>query len=135
MAVLPNIHDRETRGFFEAAAQGRLVYRACEACGHASHPPMAHCAHCGSWDTAWRTAKGTGVLHSWTVVGHQLHPDFPTPYTLVVVELDEAAEVRLVGRIPGEPALAVRQPMQVWFERVADDTVLPQWRAADGAPS
>lgn len=132
MAVLPNTQDRETRGFFEAAAEGRLVYRACEKCARATHPQTAHCPHCNSWNTVWRTAKGTGVVHSWSVVHHQVHPDFPTPYTLVVVTLDDAPEVRLMGRIAGEAAIEAGQRMEVWFENLAEGVMIPQWRPAGG---
>jgi uncharacterized OB-fold protein len=126
----PNVADRETAGFFEAAAEGRLVYRACNDCQHALHPPTDHCPHCGGWNTAWRAANGVGRLHSWTTVTHQVHPDFPAPYTLVVVELDDAPEVRLMGRLDGAPELEPNLPMEVWFERLGDGPVLPQWRPA-----
>ena len=128
--ILPNVHDRETSGFFEAAAEGRLVYRACDDCDHALHPPTGHCPRCGGWNTAWRTSPGKGRLHAWTTVTHQLHPAYPTPYTLVVVELDDAPDVRLMGRLDGAPDLALDEPMTVWFERMNDDVTLPQWRRA-----
>ena len=129
-SLLPYVDDRETAGFFEAAAEGRLVYRACNDCQHALHPPTDHCPHCGGWNTAWRDAGGRGRLHSWTTVTHQIHPDFPAPYTLVVVELDDAPEVRLMGRLDGAPELAPEMPMEVWFERLGEGPVLPQWRPA-----
>ncbi|HEY2661283.1 MAG TPA: OB-fold domain-containing protein [Caulobacteraceae bacterium] len=129
-AILPNVADRETQGFFDAAAQGRLVVRACKTCDHAIHPPTEHCPYCGGWDTAWRDAKGTGRLHSWTVVAHQIHPAFPVPFTLVVVELDDAPEVRLMGRLDGAPDLSEGMPMQVWFETLEPGVTLPQWRVA-----
>lgn len=128
--LLPNTDDRETRPFFEAAAQEKLVYLQCNACTHALHPPTAHCPTCGSWDTQWREARGIGRVHSWTVVQHQVHPDFPTPYTLAVVELEETPEVRLMARLDGAQTLAPGMRMQVWFERMADGVVLPQWRPA-----
>ena len=40
-SILPYAQDRDTAGFFEAAAEGRLVYRACNDCDHALHPPQA----------------------------------------------------------------------------------------------
>ncbi len=129
-AILPNVADRETRGFFEAAAEGRLAYRACNACDHAIHPPTDHCPYCGGWDTAWREAKGTGRLHSWSVVAHQVHPAFPVPHTLVVVTLDDAPAVRLMGRLDGAPDLAEGMPMRVWFETLEPGVTLPQWRPA-----
>ncbi|WP_082765707.1 MULTISPECIES: Zn-ribbon domain-containing OB-fold protein [unclassified Phenylobacterium] len=129
-SIIPYASDRETGAFFEAAAQGRLVYKACDDCQHALHPPTDHCPHCGGWNTAWRDARGTGKLHTWTAVMHQIHPDYPAPYTLVVVELDEAPEVRLVGRLDGEPDLTAGQPMEVWFETLGDGPTLPQWKPA-----
>ena len=128
--LVPNTTDRDTRGFFDAAASDRLVYRACNGCGHALHPPTAHCPYCHGSDTAWREAKGTGRLHSWTTVWHAAYPAFKTPYTLVLVELDEAPEVRLVGRIDGEPTLSPGMRMIVWFETLDGGAVLPQWRPA-----
>jgi uncharacterized OB-fold protein len=131
-SLLPYVEDRETAGFFEAAAEGRLVYRACNDCQHALHPPTDHCPHCGGWNTAWRDAGGRGRLHSWTTVTHQIHPDFPAPYTLVVVELLDAPEVRLMGRLDGAPELSPDMPMEVWFERLGEGSVLPQWKPARG---
>jgi len=126
--LLPYVEDRETCGFFEAAAEGRLVFRACNDCDHALHPPTEHCPYCGGWNTAWRDAKGTGTLHTWTTVAHQIHPGFPAPYTVVVGELDDAPEVRLMGRLDGEPELAAGMTMSVWFERLPEGPTLPQWR-------
>jgi hypothetical protein len=130
-SILPFDQDRDSAGFFQAAAEGRLVYKACDDCGHALHPPTDHCPHCHGANTAWREASGAGRLHSWTTVMHQVHPDYPAPYTLVVVELADAPEVRLMGRLDGEPALVADMPMQVWFERLGEDgPVLPQWKPA-----
>ena len=129
-APLPFVADRETHAFFDAAKEGRLVYRACNDCGRGLHPPTEHCPWCGGWNTAWRTAKGTGRLHAWTTVTHQVHPGFPTPYTLVVVELDDTPDVRMMGRLPGEPQLSAGMPMQVWFEALRDGSMLPNWKIA-----
>jgi hypothetical protein len=131
--LLPYAEDRETRGFFKAAAEGRLVFRACDDCQHALHPPSAHCPYCGGWNTGWREAKGTGTLHTWTTVVHQIHPGFPAPYTVVVVELDDAPEVRLLGRLDGEPELWPGMPMTAWFEHLPEGLSLPQWRTATPA--
>ena len=65
------------------------------------------------------------------MVEHQVHPAFPAPYTVVLVELDDHPEARLSASCPASPELAVGQPMEVWFERLSDDVVLPQWRPAD----
>lgn len=125
--------DRDTGPFFAAARQHRLVYRRCNACGRGNHVPMASCRFCGSTDTEWREARGTGTLFSWTTVTHQVHPAWPVPYSVVVVSLDEAPDVRLTGSMPGAPALAAGEPMQVWFEEIGDGRVLPNWRKASSS--
>jgi len=125
--ILPQKHDRDTAGFFDAADRRELVYRACSACGSAVHPPRARCSACGSWETSWKQASGRGRLYSWTTVTHQVHPAFPAPYTVFVVELEEAPDVRLVGFIDGAPEVHSGMPMRVRFDETGDGGALPQW--------
>ena len=133
MRALPETGDPDTGGFFAAAAREELAVCACAACGAVLHLPRAYCAACGSWDTVWRTVSGGGRLYSWTTVEHQAHRAFPVPYTIVLVELDDAPEARLVGYVPGRPELEAGMPMRAWFEPVDDDgTRLPQWRPDGG---
>jgi uncharacterized OB-fold protein len=132
--MMPNTADRETRGFFEAAAKGKLVYRVCNDCNHALHPPTAHCPYCGGWNTDWREAKGTGRLHAGTHVIHQAHPAYPTPYTLVVVALDEAPEVRLGDAEARDQCLqlsAARADQSRAHRRREDDILAPSVRIYD----
>lgn len=127
MRLLPVIDDRDTSGFWVAAARGELVVRTCRSCGRSLHLPRNHCSGCGRDDPWWRPVSGLARLYSWTTVEHQVHPGFPVPYTVVLVELDDAPGVRLVGRLPGRPALRAGAPMRVRFEQIDDDTALPQW--------
>jgi uncharacterized OB-fold protein len=120
--------DRDTAGFWEAARRRELVVRACSSCGTVLHLPTAYCHSCGSWDGEWRPVAGRGRLYAWTVVEHQVHPAYPVPYTIVLVELDDAPGVRFVGSLHGAPPLADGQAMEVWFEELDDGAVLPQWR-------
>lgn len=132
--VLPVDDDRDTAGFFEAARRGELVVRACASCGAFLHLPRAYCRTCGSFDGHWQVVSGRGRLHSWTVVEHQVHPAYSTPYTIVLVDVDEAPGVRYVGSIPGRPDLVDGMAMRVRFDTIDDGVALPQWETAD-APS
>lgn len=127
--LAPFEHDPDTAGFWAAAREHRLVVRACNRCGAVLHMPRAHCGACDSWDTGWRDSAGRGTVHSWTVVTHTIHPAYPAPYTVVLVDVDDAPGARLAGFLPGEPALRLGQPMEVWFDTLDDGAVLPQWRA------
>jgi len=126
--LIPVTDDHDTGGFFAAARRHELAVRICHDCGTALHVPTAHCHHCGSWDGGWHDAGTTGTLYTWTLVTHQVHPSYPVPYAVVLVELDDLPGVRLVGHLPGAPTLEAGMPMEVWFETIADDVVLPQWR-------
>ena len=125
--VLPVVDDRDTGGLFEAAREGRLVVRFCQSCDRPLHLPRAYCYHCGSWDTGWREVGGLGTLYAWTVVEHGVHPAWEVPYTVVLVDVDGAPGVRLVGNLPGRPALRVGQAMEVWFDEMGEGVVIPNW--------
>ena len=128
--LLPVDDDRDTAGFFEAAGRGELVVRACAECGAFLHLPRAYCRTCGSWEGRWQPVAGAARLHSWTVVEHQVHPDYPAPYTVVLVELDEAPGVRYVGNLPGRPDLHDGMAMRVRFDDAGDGVTLPNWEPA-----
>ena len=130
MTALPRprpARDADTRGFFEAAARRELAVNACASCGTVLHLPRPYCHHCGSFDTEWRPVRGRARLVSWTTVHQAFHPAFDVPYTVVLVELDDAPGVRLAGHLPGEPDLVDGMAMEVRFEAVDGDVVLPQW--------
>lgn len=127
--LLPVTDDHDTGPLFEAAARGELVVRVC-ACGEVSHLPTSYCRRCGSSEGTWRTVSGRATLLSWTTVTHQLHPAFPTPYTIVLVSLEEHPQVHMFGQLAGTPDLTADQPMEVWFQQLAEDVAIPQWRPA-----
>jgi uncharacterized protein len=128
--IIPVDFDRDTGPFFKAAREGRLVYRACLDCGAGIHMPSTFCARCGSHDTEWRAAAGTGTLFSWTTVMHQVHPAYPAPYTIVVVALDDAPNVRMIGSLPGQPSLRAGQPMVAEFDADSRSRGLIRWRTS-----
>jgi uncharacterized protein len=125
--LLPVEDDPDTGGFWEAARRHELVIRVCSACDAVLHLPRAYCAACGSWEGRWQPVSGHGHLYSWTTVDHQVHPGYPVPYTIVLVELDDLPATRLVGYLAGEPELADGQAMHVTFEELDDGVVVPQW--------
>jgi uncharacterized protein len=124
--VLPVVDDPDTGPFFAGAARGELVIRVCS-CGEVSHLPVARCSRCGSFDGSWEKVSGRARVSSWTVIEQQVHESFLAPYTVVLVELEDRAGVRLLGHLVGTPELREGQLMHVVFERLADDTFIPQW--------
>jgi hypothetical protein len=125
--VLPVVDDLDTGAFFAAAGRGELAVCQCASCGRSLHMPMRWCRHCGTDEVTWRTVRPTGRIHSYSVITHQVHPAFDVPYTVVLVDLDDAPEVRLAGRLAGRADLAIGDPMYATFSELGDGAGLPQW--------
>ncbi|VTU37466.1 Zn-ribbon domain-containing OB-fold protein [Variovorax sp. PBL-E5] len=85
----------EAQPFFDAAAEGRLVYKHCDACGQAHHPPRGICPHCHSDRTAWKSSAGLGSVYSASL----LRKGVPVPYCVAYVTLDEG--VTLMSDLSG----------------------------------
>jgi uncharacterized protein len=133
--VLPVTDDPDTSGFFAAAAAGQLALLQCSACGRWLHLPRAYCHYCASWAPEWTALSGEGRVVSWTVAEHQVHPAFPVPYTILLVELADGPGLRLVGCLDGRPAVTAGQSVRVRFEQRAEGIVLPQWDLVTGTPA
>lgn len=124
---LPVIDDPDTAGFWLAAQQGQVTVCACARCGAVLHLPRSYCHTCGSWAVEWKQVAPTARLISWTVAEHEVHQAFPVPYTVVLVELDEAPEVRWAGYLEGRPALSAGMAMHACFVTPADGVTLVNW--------
>lgn len=127
-AVLPVVDDIDTAGFFRAAADGRLAVCRCGDCAAVLHMPIGYCRRCGAFAPDWTDVVPAGRVYSHTVVTHQVHPGFPVPYTVILVELAELPEVRFVGRLDGRPDVWIGQPVTAEFTPLADGVALPTWR-------
>jgi uncharacterized OB-fold protein len=126
--VKPVMDDPDTSGFWRAAQEDRLVVQACPKCGTDFHMPRPFCRVCSNWDLTWREVSGFGRLYSWIVVELQSHPAFPAPYTVLLVELEDAPAAKLMGYLPGRPTLTAGQRMRVWFDHIDGETTVPQWK-------
>lgn len=80
-APLPN---PETKPFWEAAAEGRLLLKRCRSCGEVHYYPRAYCPFCGSGETEWQPASGGGTIYSYSVMRRA-----EAPYAIAYVTLDE----------------------------------------------
>ena len=119
----------ETREFWDATAQDRLLLRRCRDCGAVIWYPRAICPECSSLQTEWFEAAGRGRIYSYTVNhrGEGAYQGVP-PFVLAYVELDEGPRVmtNIVGAEPGE--LAVGLPVEVVFHDTGDGAALPRFQ-------
>jgi uncharacterized OB-fold protein len=132
--LLPAL-DARNRDWFTS---GRLLLQACTRCEAAQFPPEDACRSCGSFELGTRESAGRGHVESVVVVHHPVHPALRAhvPYAVVLVSLDDAPGVRLVGnvlkRAPHE--IAIGDAVRVAYEETRDpdsgETLrIPQWEA------
>jgi uncharacterized OB-fold protein len=90
------------RPMWESIAQKRWALQKCGRCGAFRYPPSSICATCHSEDYEWAALRGTGEILSWVIFHRSYFDDYPAPYNVVAVRLDEGPIVlsNLVGREP-----------------------------------
>ncbi len=105
----------ENEAFFVAAAQGRLLYGRCRACGRAHHYPRRSCPHCFSMDVDWADASGRGHIYTYTVAGPVCDRQ-----VLAFVELEEGVRVlsNIVDALPEQ--VVVGAQVRVAFSRAGN---------------
>jgi uncharacterized OB-fold protein len=118
----------ESKPFWDAAREHRLLLPRCNACGQFWFPPSQRCAHCLAADFTWVEATGRGRVYSFVVFHRVYHPAFEgdVPYVVAIVELDEGP--RLLSNIVGMKPDDVRCDMrvQVVFEDM-DGVTIPKF--------
>lgn len=131
------VPDELSAPYWAAAARHELVLPRCSACGQLDLPPEVVCRRCASTSPRWTyvPSAGAGSVRSWTVVRQTFLPGFATPFALVDVELDDQADLRVIGRLVGSDGdgLQVGDRVETVFEDVGDGRAVPAFRLAAGA--
>ena len=116
----------ENKAFFDAAANGKLLLKYCNACREFHHYPRALCPHCFSENTEWRDAKGTGTIYTYSV----LRRGVPVPYCIAYVTLDEGVSM-LTNLVDCDlDAVRVGQKVKVLFKPTDGGPQVPMFTPA-----
>ena len=122
----------DSRPYWEAARERRLLIRHCSSCGTNHFMPRHLCPQCWSDQLDWLESAGTGSVYSFSIVHRAPTPDFATraPYVIAMVELDEGP--RMFANIIGNDALSVSigERVKVAFEDRGAGALMPQFRRA-----
>ncbi len=118
--------------FWESAKRHELVVQRCNACQTFQWGPEWVCHNCHSFDVGWAKVSGRGRIYSWERPWHPVHPALAGagPYLVVLVELPDADNVRMVGNLLGDPMqdVVIGSEVQAVFEDHPDKGVtLVQW--------
>lgn len=126
--VLPE-PSHESTAFWTGGANGELLIYRCRSCRHYFHPPLPACFRCRSREVGPEPVSGRGTVVSFTVNHHPWLPDFPPPYVIALVELDEEPGLRLTSNILecAVDEVEIGQAVEVVFEP-AEDLWIPLFR-------
>jgi uncharacterized OB-fold protein len=132
------VANADSQPYWNAARERRLVIRKCKACGELHFMPRHLCPVCWSDQLEWVDAKGTGSVHSYTVIRRASDPAFAplVPYVVALIDLEEGP--RMMANILGPDALAVKigDRVRVTFQDRGEGANVPQFeRVTAGGPA
>ncbi len=78
----------ETKAFWDAAAEGKLMIGKCNACGERHYYPRALCPFCFSPRTELQRASGSATIYTYSVMRRT-----PIPYAIAYVTLAEGPTI------------------------------------------
>lgn len=128
------VANADSLPYWNAARERQLLIRKCRACGEPHFMPRYLCPSCWSEDLEWVDAKGTGSVHSYSIIRRASSPAFAdrVPYVVALIDLDEGP--RMITNVVGNDALSVKigDRVQVCFEDRGEGALIPQFsRMAD----
>ena len=130
-------NDGLDKPYWDATRRGELLVQRCKKCGTFQWGPEWICHKCLSFDMDWHKVSGKGRIYSWERPWHPVHPALKGhgPYIVVLVELPDAGNVRMLGNLLGDPKQEVRIGAEVTAVFEAHDEAKPpftlvQWKLA-----
>lgn len=123
--------DSDSVGWWEQAAQHRLVVQRCSDCSHMRLPPAPICPKCRSDAAEWHEVSGSGVLYTYTVVHRPVAADQELPFVIAVIELTGAGGLRMISNMVecAPEDLRIGMAVEVVWEDMSADLAVPRFRA------
>lgn len=125
--------DAQSRAYWSACNEGRLLVQQCEACSHVQHYHRVLCIHCGHDKLVDVPVSGIGTVRSFTIIRRAVSAAFEAdvPYVVALVELQEGPT--LMSNIINTPLelIAIGKPVQLTFERRSEAIAIPQFQIVE----
>lgn len=123
--------NADTQPYWDAAAQGRLVYQHCQTCDKPQFYPRSQCATCHGSALEWRESKGEGTIATFTEVLRAPTAAFKemAPYVIALVDLDEGFRM-MVNIVEGDTTRLAIGARTLTIFREVDGVTLPQGAVA-----
>lgn len=81
--------DPQAQRFWEFTRKRQFRLQRCSDCGKFRWPPAPACDRCLSEACDWTLLSGEGTVISWVIFHRSYFPEYPAPYAVIAVELDE----------------------------------------------
>ena len=125
------IVNPETKPFWDATAEGKLLLPRCDDCGTVIWYPKLLCPSCHGTNVSWFEASGRGTVYTYTI-SHRAPGAYrdAVPYVIAYVELDEGPRV-MTNIVDCEPdSVSVGQRVEVVFHDTGEGNALYRFRPA-----
>ncbi len=120
-----------TKPFWEAAKEGKLVIQYCRETGRPQFFPRPVSLATGRRNLEWREVSGNGKVYSWTTT-HSAWPghDDRVPYICALVELDEGVRmlVNLLNCRSNDVKIGMN--VRICWEKLTGDVNYPAFEPA-----
>jgi len=109
-----------SKPFWDGLREEKIMVQRNPKTGVYQHPPMWVNHDDQTFDIEWVEAAPRGTIYSWTRSWHPVHPALKeaVPFIVVVVELENAGGIRMLGNLLGDPRQEVKigTPVTAVFE-------------------
>ncbi|NCF74608.1 MAG: hypothetical protein GWP67_14035 [Gammaproteobacteria bacterium] len=121
---------KESSYYWEGCCAHELRYQYCESCQRAQFPPSARCRNCHTSEIKWRKSDLRGTVHSFSLVHRAPTKAFvaDVPYYVGLIDMDEGFRIMTNVQPINERKFEIGAPVQIFFEKRDNATVLPQAR-------
>lgn len=124
--------SKEAEPFWDGLREEQLRVQSCDECAEAFFPPRVLCPYCASTDLSWVSCSGRGQLYTYTVLEWAPREEWSeaTPYTNVLVELEEGAYIfSEVIETPFDE-LHIGMDVEIVYDHVTEEITLPRFVGA-----
>lgn len=83
--IFPPPVTPETKRFWDAASNGKLLYGWCNACKEPHYYPRSLCPFCFGDDVTWKEASGRGKIYTYSIMRRTQ----TAPFVIAYVTLEE----------------------------------------------
>ena len=122
--------NAETKPFWDATLEGKLMLPKCTACGTVIWYPRLFCPECSGFTIDWIEATGRGTIYSYTINRRGQGEYRDQTFVLAYVELDEGPRM-LTNIVDCDPeSVSIGQKVEVVFHDTGHGAALPRFTPA-----